>query len=44
MSLDILVAFAFGIVYGFRHPGKEDRASLLKNGTKWGLVIGFGIA
>ncbi len=43
MSLDILVAFAFGIVYGFRHRGKEDRAGLLRDGAKWGLVIGLGI-
>ena len=42
MVSDIVVAFAFGVFYGYRHPGKEDKAGLMKNGAKWGLVIGLG--
>ena len=42
MVPDITVSFVFGVLYGYRRPGKEDRAGLMKSGAKWGLVIGLG--
>jgi len=39
VNLDLLIILA-GVVYGYVRPGKEDKMKILKNGFKWGLVIG----
>ncbi len=44
MALDLLIIIA-GIIYGYVHPGKEDRLHIIKKSLKYGLVIGavFGV-
>jgi ABC-type transport system involved in cytochrome bd biosynthesis fused ATPase/permease subunit len=40
VSIDVL-ALVFGAIYGYMNPGKEDKLKILKNGLKWGLIIGI---
>ncbi len=39
VSVDALIMI-FGIIYGYAHPGKEDRGHMLKKGLKYGFIIG----
>jgi hypothetical protein len=43
VSIDIL-ALIVGAVYGYVSPGKEDKMKILKNGAKWGIIIGVVLA
>jgi hypothetical protein len=36
-----VLALIFGVIYGYMSPGKEDKMKILKNGLKWGLIIGI---
>jgi ABC-type transport system involved in cytochrome bd biosynthesis fused ATPase/permease subunit len=40
VSIDVL-ALILGVIYGYMSPGKEDKMKILKNGLKWGLIIGI---
>ena len=37
----ILVSILAGGVYGFAHPGKEDKQALMKHGAKFGVILGI---
>ncbi len=39
VSVDVLIIIA-GIIYGYVHPGKEDRVHILKKGLRYGFIIG----
>ncbi len=40
VSLDALIVLV-GVIYGFTHPGKEDKINILKKGLKYGFFIGI---
>ncbi|MEE8358137.1 MAG: hypothetical protein V3R82_01855 [Candidatus Hydrothermarchaeales archaeon] len=39
VSVDVLIIIV-GIIYGYVHPGKEDRMHILKKGLRYGFIIG----
>ncbi len=39
VSVDVLIIIV-GIIYGYAHPGKEDRVHILKKGLRYGFIIG----
>jgi hypothetical protein len=39
-----LLALIVGAIYGYVNPGKEDKMKILKNGLKWGVMIGVVLA
>jgi hypothetical protein len=43
VSIDML-ALIVGVLYGYMSPGKEDKMKILKNGLKWGVMIGIALA
>jgi hypothetical protein len=43
VSIDML-ALIVGVLYGYMSPGKEDKMKILKNGLKWGVMIGVALA
>jgi hypothetical protein len=43
VSIDML-ALIVGVLYGYMSPGKEDKMKILKNGLKWGVMIGIVMA
>ncbi len=44
VSVDALIIIV-GIIYGYAHPGKEDRMHILKKGLRYGFILGvvFGV-